>query len=59
MKKSEDLQKHTLNLRSGDYERLQSLYPNLGAAVVIRQLVSNYLDRDKSEIDTKNMELDI
>lgn len=59
MRTSENLKKHTLNLREGDYERLQSLYPELGAAVVIRKLVSNYLDRDKVEIDTQQMEVNL
>lgn len=55
----EDLQKHTLNLRAGDYERLQSLYPEVGAALVIRKIVSAFLDRDTAEIDTSKMEISL
>lgn len=40
---SEGLQKHTLHLYSGDYERIRELYPDLGAAVVIRKIVRKFL----------------
>ncbi len=58
-KKTEDLQKHTLNLRRGDYERLQGLYPEIGAGAVIRRIVSNFLDRDSSGVDSKNVEVSV
>lgn len=41
---SEPLHKHTLNLFEGDYERIQALYPDIGAATIIRQVVRSYLD---------------
>jgi len=40
-----ELQKHTLLLYSGDYQRVQDLYPDIGAAVIIRKLLRNYLDK--------------
>lgn len=44
MAASEDkLTKHTLNLFEGDFAKLGELYPALGAGVVVRQLVRNYL----------------
>jgi hypothetical protein len=43
--KNVDLQKHTLNLRAGDYEKMQQLLPELGAGPAIRQLVSNFIDK--------------
>jgi hypothetical protein len=49
MKKTEPLTKHTLNLREGDVDRLKSLFPEVGAAYVIRKLVSDYLDRDTKD----------
>lgn len=49
MKRIEPLTKHTLHLREGDMDRLKSLYPEVGAAYVIRKLVSNFLDRDNKE----------
>ena len=45
-KKSEEpLQKHTLLLFEGDYERLQTMYPDVGASVVIRKVVREFIDR--------------
>lgn len=44
MRKSKDaLQKHTLQLFEGDYERIQSLHPELSAASVIRQIIRQYI----------------
>lgn len=40
-----ELQKHTLNLFPGDYEKLQDLYPDLGAAVIIRRIVRAYIEK--------------
>lgn len=39
--------KHTLNLRAGDYERLKEVFDekNIPAAVVIRHLVSKFVDQ--------------
>jgi len=49
---SDQLTKHTLNLRKGDYERLRALFPDIGAAVIIRKIVSKFLD--KTEADGKS-----
>jgi hypothetical protein len=42
----DELQKHTLNLRAGDYERIQEAFShnNISAAVVIRRVVSKFVD---------------
>lgn len=40
-----DLQKHTLNLFSGDYARLQELYPDIGAGPVIRRLIRQFIQQ--------------
>lgn len=39
----EGLQKHTLNLFPGDYEKLRVFYPDTGAGAVIRRLVREYI----------------
>jgi hypothetical protein len=44
-KVEEELSKHTLNLFSGDYNRLQELYPDIGAGPIIRRLVRDYLSK--------------
>lgn len=49
MKSREDLTKHTLHLRRGDADRIRSLFPDLGYAIVIRTIVSNFLDKGDSE----------
>jgi hypothetical protein len=43
--KDTDLQKHTLNLRAGDYDKMAELFPQQGAGPMIRQLVSNFIDK--------------
>ena len=45
MKRREDfpLMKVTLNLYDGDFQRLQALYPRIGASKVIRTLVHSHL----------------
>lgn len=42
-KESEPLMKVCLNLYEGDFQRLQSLHPKVGAGKVIRTLVHSYL----------------
>lgn len=58
-KTSEETSKHTLHLRNGDYQRLRDLFPEVGAAFVIRKLVSNFIDKDKKtlEIEAEKLEL--
>lgn len=43
-KKTEDLTKHTLYLRAGDYRILQDKYPGVGGAVIIRRAISKLVD---------------
>jgi hypothetical protein len=59
MKSPEDLTKHTLFLRSGDFKRLQALYPDIGASVVIRKIVSNFLDKDRTPVVEAQLEIDL
>jgi len=35
----------TLYLREGDMENLRSIYPDLGASIIIRELVAAHVDR--------------
>lgn len=39
------LQKHTLNLFEGDYEKLRGFYPDVGAGAVIRRIVRKYIEQ--------------
>jgi hypothetical protein len=47
MRRKEDfeLEKVTLNLRKGDFERLRGLHGRLGAGKVIRELVMGHIKR--------------
>jgi hypothetical protein len=45
---TEGLQKHTLNLYRGDFDRLQSVYPDIPAGKVIRRIVRGYIERLES-----------
>lgn len=42
-KEEESLRKHTLNLYEGDFDKLTSFYPKVGAAVIIRNLVRAHI----------------
>jgi len=42
---SEELTKHTLNLRKGDFDYLKGVYPKVGSSAVIRKLVSRHVDQ--------------
>lgn len=39
----EPVQKHTLNLYEGDFQRLQDMFPEIGASLVIRKIIRKYL----------------
>tara|TARA_R110000868_G_scaffold274194_1_gene533415 strand:+ start:1038 stop:1226 length:189 start_codon:yes stop_codon:yes gene_type:complete len=40
-----DMQKHTLNLRRGDYALMHDLFPDLGGGPAIRQLIASFIDK--------------
>ena len=42
--KTEELKKHTLNLRDGDVETIAHLFPNKSPSVVIRKIISKFVD---------------
>lgn len=52
MRRKEDfeLEKVTLNLRKGDFERLRGLHGRLGASKVIRELVMGHLKRVEESV---------
>ncbi len=45
------MQKHTLNLFEGDFEKLQREYPDIGAAAIIRRLIRKHLEDRESTTD--------
>jgi hypothetical protein len=60
-KKVEDLQKHTLNLRAGDMKKLEELFPRFGASVMVRKIVSKFIDQTsqvpENKVPTKDLSL--
>ena len=55
----EGLQKHTLNLYPGDYEKLRVLYPDVGAGAIIRRLVRKYIEQIETNGGSINAEVEI
>lgn len=45
--KTEELTKHTLNLRSGDLQELAVLFPKKHPSVMVREIISKFIDRTK------------
>jgi len=56
-----DLQKHTLNLRQGDWAYLESVYkPNgVDTSIVIRTIVSKQVDKLKALETAPKLEMDV
>jgi len=50
-KENHPLNKHTLNLFDGDFEKLQLWYPRLGAAKVIRELVRAHVKQNEERFN--------
>jgi len=60
-KKNEDLQKHTLNLREGDWDYLERVFSERGYPVssIVRNVISHYVDRLKVREKTEAPEIDL
>ena len=60
-KKVEELKKHTLNLREGDMEALAELFPRFNPSVMVRKIVSRFIDQTRqvpeNKIDHKNLDI--
>ena len=57
---SEELVKHSINLKPGQMERLKELHPEVGASMVIRILIDKYLSKfDTDDKPTPIIEVDI
>lgn len=60
MRKDEaGLQKHTLNLHPGDYEKLGDYYPEFGAGPIIRRIVRAYIQRIEANGGPVDVEAEI
>jgi hypothetical protein len=59
MARSEELQKHTLNLRAGDMDRLRDLFPDIPPSNMIRTIVSRYVDDLEGQRSLPNVEVSL
>jgi len=59
--KNENLQKHTLNLRRGDYQALIEAYEGrpINASYVIQTIVSAFVDKLRKKISDEQPKLEI
>lgn len=55
--KNHDLEKKTLNLRKGDFEKLAALHPHPGPSVMLRKIISAYVDSKAGENRTSNLDI--
>jgi len=61
--KTEELQKHTLNLREGDVDTIAELFPNKSPTVIIRKIVSKFVDsclagQEERKVSVPNINLE-
>lgn len=56
-----NIKKHTLNLRSGDWDFLEQVYAHQGIAtsVVVRTIISDFVDRKRQELDLPELPKDL
>ena len=56
----DEISKHTLNLRAGDWDYIESIYKPRGiaTAVVVRSLVSRFVDAKRSGEDRTDLKLE-
>lgn len=52
------LHKHTLLLFEGDYQALQDLYPEVGAAVIVRNLIRAHLKKVNDPMDLSGIKVE-
>lgn len=45
MPRNSDLQKHTLNLHRGDFEKIADFYPDVPAATIIRKVIRRFVEQ--------------
>lgn len=58
-KRKQDLTRHHILLRRGDVEELQIAYPDVGASVIIRQLIAAHVDKIKAAAPKSNLQVEI
>lgn len=54
-----DLEKKTLNLRKGDFEAMNELFPKLKPSVSIRRLISSFIDKARKTAEVPDLPNDV
>lgn len=54
-----ELQKHTLNLFPGDYEKLRELFPDVGASTIIRRIVRSFINQIEEKGTASVADIDV
>ena len=58
-KAKEDLTKHTLNIYSGDYAKIQAWWPEIGAAAVIRRIIRQFVEKVEAESEGEKTDIPV
>lgn len=48
-RKKEDLEKHTLNFFTGDFDRARLLYPDMDVGEIVREILHQHLDAEEAK----------
>lgn len=54
-----DLEKHTMNFYSGDFDRVRLLHPGLDVGLVIRTILHQYCDAEETKAPTQRVALEV
>ena len=55
----EDLSKHTLNIYTGDYAKIQAWWPEIGAATVIRRIIRQFIEKVESDGESEKTDIPV
>jgi len=53
------LEKVTLKLYPGDFARLRDFFPEIGASIVVRKLVRNYVQKLEGDTEVPKIDVEI
>ena len=58
-KENEELTRHSLFLFAGDFDKLKELYPDVGAAFMVRRIIRQYILKIESKVEGETPETEI
>ena len=54
-----ELQKHTLNLYAGDFDKLQNFFPDIGASIIVRRIVHRFVEQIEQQGTDADVEIKV